>query len=78
MVRFDNPRAEYVEVNGLTGYVIAKGAPEDIDIGVFFYAVETVRCVPAASCTSLGLVDHAAEDHSKWAVANPAVKRRDP
>lgn len=76
MVRFGNPDPEFAEVNGLTGYVIGKGTPEDSEVGVFFYAVETVWCVPVQDCTSLGLTDHAARDHSKWAAGKVAEKHR--
>lgn len=77
VVRFHDPDPEFAEVDGLTGYVAGKGKMPDADIAVFFYDIETVWCVPAARCTSLGRIDEAQRTHFAWAGEQIEKQRRD-
>lgn len=67
VVRCQSSDPEFAEINGLEGYVAAKGDFDDDGVAVFFYAIERVWEVPDSMLVSLGRIDEEELAHSAWA-----------
>jgi len=67
VVRVASDDPDFAEINGLEGYVAAKGDFDDLEVAVYFYAIERVWEVPERFLTSLGRIDEAELAHSVWA-----------
>jgi aminoglycoside 3'-phosphotransferase-2 len=67
VVRCESDDPEYAEIDGLEGYVAAKGDFDADGVAVFFYAIERVCEVPDSMLVSLGRIDEEELAHSAWA-----------